>query len=85
MSKKIESSTPESNKKEDSEGEIQVQYEDFTEKILKNPEILASFREESKNSPDPKNASRTKLINDNCKTEYFYEEVKSEKKVVLLK
>jgi len=85
MSKKIDSNTPESNRKDDSEGDIQVQYEDFNEKILNNPEILSSFRDEAGNLSDGKSNTKAKLINDNLKTEYFYEEVKSEKKMVLLK
>ena len=92
MSQKVEVSNPLKNKKTSSEENHEGEFEEMTQKVLKNPSVISSFPSENLDAgtpkvPRPKRGSifSKKRSKDDSKDEQFYEEVKHEKKVVLLK
>lgn len=92
MSQKVEVSNPLKNKKSASEENHEGEFEEMTQKVLKNPSIISSFPSDNFDAvtpkePRPKRGSifSKKKSKDDSKDEQFYQEVKQEKKVVLLK
>ena len=45
MAKRITSDNPDSNIKDDNEGEFQEEFDNFTEQVLHNPNVIASFQD----------------------------------------
>jgi hypothetical protein len=80
MSKKVESASPEGNNREDSEGDFQIEFEDFTAQIMKNPDLVNSMHDEKALMGDDKGRRESKGA-----TEMFDSGTKSEKKMSLLK
>jgi len=82
MSKKVETSSPEGNYKEDSEADFHIEFEDFTAQIMKQDLAQSIHDERSPFDPEEKLKERrdSRLV-----TELYETGTKSEKKMALLK
>lgn len=94
MSQKIEATNPLKNKKTTEEENYEGEFEEMTQKVLKNPSIISSFPSENLDSGTPKATDAHRKRNsiffkkkskDDSKEEHLYNEVKHDKKVALLK
>lgn len=89
MSQKVEVSSPFQNKKTNQEDNHESEFEEMTQKVLKNPSMIQSFPSENFDSPTPKVQKRNSIFfkkksKDDLRDERLYDEVKN-KKISLLK